>query len=72
MKNKQMPSTGEIIGVGVVRNGMPCGVDITRVTSMKVNDKGMKFSFKMPMPLLRGDTLEVIFQFVQEQNKCSS
>ena len=63
MKSKQMPPTGEIIGLGVMRKGMPCGVDITRIKSMKITKDGMKFSFIPRMKIERGDTLEVIFQF---------
>ncbi len=61
MENEQTPR-GEIIGIGVIRNGMPCGIDITRVNMLKINMHGMKFSIVSPLKIEKGDTIELIFE----------
>lgn len=71
MKNKQMPAMN-IIGIGVTRKGTLCGFDITKVTSMKIGKRGVKFEFNTPMKLDAGDTIELVFEFKGELTECSS
>ena len=61
MENEQTPA-GEIIGIGVMRKGMPCGISITRVDMLKCNMHGMKFSIVSPLKIEKGDTIELIFE----------
>jgi hypothetical protein len=61
MENKQTP-TGDLIGIGVMRDGMPCGIDITRLKMLKINMHGMKFSIVSPLKIEKGDTIELIFE----------